>query len=104
VPEISQYTFKYSEVIEALIKKAGLHEGKWQLTMNFGLGAANMGPSPNEVVPGAAVAVVSLGLTKATPESPPALTLDAAEINPDLSSSGKKRPSQRSRGAAQESS
>jgi hypothetical protein len=104
VPEISQYTFKYTEVIEALIKKAGLHEGKWQLIMNFGLGGANVGPNPEDVVPGAVVAVTGVALTKAMPDSPPALTLDAAEVNPAPSSSGKKRPSQQSRGVSQQSS
>jgi hypothetical protein len=82
MPEISSYTFKYKEVLEALIKKADLHEGKWQITMTFGLAAANMGPSSEEVVPGAAVAVTSIGLTKATPESPEALTADAVVVNP----------------------
>jgi hypothetical protein len=82
MPEINSYSFKYHEVIEALIKKAGLHEGKWQLTMTFGLAAANMGPNQEELVPGAAVAVTSIGLQKATSESPDALTADAAAVNP----------------------
>ena len=74
--------FKYSEVIEALIKKAELHEGKWQLIVSFGLAAANMGPSPAEMVPGAAVAVTSIGLTRAVAESPASLVVDAAVVNP----------------------
>ena len=82
MPEVNSYTFKHQEVLEALIKKADLHEGSWQLTITFGLAAANMGPSAEELVPGAAVAVTAIGLTKATPESPPALTADAAVVNP----------------------
>ena len=82
MPETTQYTFSYKEVLEALIKKAGLHEGKWQLVMNFGLAALNMGPGPGELVPGAAVAISSIGLQKATAESPASLTADAAEVNP----------------------
>jgi hypothetical protein len=81
MPEINQYSFKYQEVIAALIKQAGLHEGRWQITMTFGMGAANMGPSPAEVVPGAAVAVTGIGLIRATAESPEAITADAAIIN-----------------------
>jgi hypothetical protein len=80
--EVNQYVFKYQEVLEALIKKASLHEGKWQLFMIFGLAAANMGPNPAEVVPGAAVAVTSIGLQRATPDSPVALTIDASVVNP----------------------
>jgi hypothetical protein len=82
MPDVEQYVFKYSEVIEALIKQANLHEGKWQLLMNFGLSAANIGPSPEEVVPGAAVGVLGIGLARAKPDSPPGLVGDAATINP----------------------
>jgi hypothetical protein len=82
MPEINQYLFKHQEVIEALIKKAGLHEGKWQLIVNFGFGAANMGPTPAAMTPGAAVTVQAIGLQKAAPESPEVLTADAAVVNP----------------------
>lgn len=82
MPEVDQYTFNYKEMTEALVKQAGLHEGKWQVVFSFGLGAINMGPSPAEVVPGAAVAVTSVGLRRASPESPEALVVDAAQVNP----------------------
>jgi hypothetical protein len=82
VPDINQYVFKYKEVAEALIKQAGLHEGRWQVIMTFGLGVANMGPTAAELVPGAAVAVSSIGLQRAVAESPEALTVDASEVNP----------------------
>jgi hypothetical protein len=82
VPEITQYTFKHREVLEALIKKAGLHEGKWQLVMMFGLNALNIGPNPEEVVPGAAIGIMSVGLVKAGPDAPASLVLDAGMVNP----------------------
>ena len=82
MPEVSQLTFKYIEVAEALIKQANLHEGRWQIVLQFGLAAANMGPTPQEVVPGAALAVQSIGLIKAQPDSPEALVVDAAVVNP----------------------
>lgn len=81
MPEIKQYDFKYKEVLEALVRQADLREGKWQLFMSFGLGAANMGPTESEVVPGAAVAITGIGLVRATETSPPALVIDAAEVN-----------------------
>jgi len=43
MPEATKIAFKYEEVVAALIKQAGLYEGKWQLTMTFGLAAMNMG-------------------------------------------------------------
>jgi hypothetical protein len=82
MPEPTKLAFTYQEVLAALIKQAGLHEGTWQLTMSFGLGAINMGPTEAEVVPGAAVAVTGIGLQKARQDSPPALTADAAVVNP----------------------
>lgn len=82
MPEINQYTFKYSEVAEALIKQANIHEGRWQVVLQFGLGVANMGPNQQEVVPGAAIAVQSIGLAKAVPDSPESLVVDAAKVNP----------------------
>ena len=94
MPEVSQYFFKHKEVVEVLIKKLGLHEGRWQLIMNFGFGAANMGPTPAEVSPGGAVVVNAVGLQRATPESPESLTVDAEVVNP-ASSGKKKRPSSR---------
>jgi hypothetical protein len=61
MPEPSQLMFKYQEVLEALIKKADLHEGKWQLILNFGLGvglgvgfgfgAGNIGPPNSKLSP-----------------------------------------------------
>jgi len=82
MPEIDSYSFKHKEVIEALIKKAGLHEGKWQLTMQFALGALNMGPGPEDMVPAAAVGVLGVALIRAQPESPSGLVVDAAVVNP----------------------
>jgi hypothetical protein len=82
MPEPTTLTFTYQEVLTALIKQAGLHEGKWQLTMTFGLGAMNMGPSESELVPGAAVAVTGISLLKAGEGSPAALVADAAVVNP----------------------
>jgi len=82
MPEVNQYTFKHQEVLEALIKKAGLHEGKWQLAFTFGLSPLNMGPSPEQIVPGAAIGIMSVGLLKAQAESPEALVADAAVVNP----------------------
>jgi hypothetical protein len=82
MPEISSYTFKHKELLEMLIKKAGVHEGNWMLQMTFGFSAGNVGPSPEDLSPGAFVAVASVGIQVAPPDAPPGLTLDAAKVNP----------------------
>jgi hypothetical protein len=82
MPEATSYMFKHKELLEMLIKKAGLHQGRWILAVNFGFSGGNMGPNPEEVSPGAVVAVLGIGIAQAQPDSPPGLTLDAAEVNP----------------------
>jgi hypothetical protein len=82
MPEPTKLAFTYQEVLTALIKQAGLHDGTWQLVMTFGLAGMNMGPTEAEVVPGAAVAITGISLQKAKKDSPPALTTDAAVVNP----------------------
>jgi hypothetical protein len=82
MPTASQYQLTHQELTEAIIKAVGVHEGKWQLMVTFGFGALNTGPSETEVMPGGLVAVQKVGIAQATPESPAALVVDAAEVNP----------------------
>jgi hypothetical protein len=91
MPEANQYVFAYKELVEMMIKKSGLHEGKWMLLANFGFAAINSGPSPNEIVPTAVAALQSIGIQKAIPDSPPGLVVDAAEVNPRVDTKSKKK-------------
>lgn len=80
MPDVTQYTFKHRELLEILVRKAGVREGRWQLVMNFGFAAGNFGPSDAELSPGAITAVNWVGIQKAASESPAALTVDAAAL------------------------
>ena len=82
MPETSQVTFAHKEVLELLIKRANIHEGKWMLSVTFAFSGANIGPTPDQVIPAAVVGIQSLGIQKAQPDSPDSLVLDAAIINP----------------------
>lgn len=82
MPEPSQYVFKHRELVEIMIKRAGVHEGKWMLLANFGLAAVNSGPNEDEIMPTAVVPLQSLGIQRAAPDSPKSLVVDAAEVNP----------------------
>jgi hypothetical protein len=82
MPEINQYLFSHKELVELMIKKADLHDGKWMLLVSFGFGAANAGPAPDQVIPTGVVGLQSVGIQKATPEAPPSLTVDAEVVNP----------------------
>ncbi len=80
--EATMYMFELQEIVEALIKRQGLHEGLWGLSIEFGLGAANIptGPDGQTLMPAAINIVQHIGLKKH--DVPSSLTVDAAEVNP----------------------
>lgn len=93
MPETTQYMFAHKELVEMMVKQAGLHEGKWVLSVTFGFGAINGGPTAEQTMPTGVVGVQSIGIQKAQAESPAVLTVDAAVVNP--ASGEKRQPSSR---------
>jgi hypothetical protein len=98
MPEASQYMFTHKELVELMIKKAGIHEGKWVMAVTFGFGAINGGPTLEQMMPTGVVGVQSIGIQKAQAESPAILTVDAGVVNP-AASNETKPPAKRSRNA-----
>lgn len=81
MPEIQTITLSHRELIEVLIRSQDLHEGIWQMHIEFGLGGANVGmPGADQVFPAAVVTINKIGLTKVEKEGP--LALDASKVNP----------------------
>jgi hypothetical protein len=80
--EATQYSFGLLEVAEALIKKQGIHEGKWVIVIEFTLNIGLLGATPPDVKPGVMILANSLQLVKAQEGSPPNLTIDASVVNP----------------------
>jgi hypothetical protein len=81
MPETSQLTFSFKEIVTALVKAQGIHEGIWGLFVNFGLQATNIGPNEGELRPAAIIPVLSIGLQKFEKEN--FLSVDAAKVNPN---------------------
>ncbi len=79
-PEI--ITFTYKEIVKALLKHQGIHEGLWSITIQFGFtpGNVKVGPSEEDMVPGLVIPLVKMGIQKQNKPNP--LTVDAAEVNP----------------------
>lgn len=79
--EPTQYSFDLREVTEALIRKQGIKEGQWVATFEFNFAAANLGPNPDDVKPGAFVRIIRIHLSQPTPNEP-ALpwTVDAGKL------------------------
>ena len=82
MPEANQYLFNHKELLELLIKKADLHEGKWTLMANMGFSPGNFASTPDQMSPGAAVIVLQMGIQRADAQAPPEMVMDAAVMNP----------------------
>ncbi len=80
--EPRQIAFSYQEIAELLVKQQGIHEGLWGIFVEFGIGAANVSPTPDgAAVPTAIVPIQRMGIIKADQEIP-GITVDAAVVNP----------------------
>ncbi|MDE2157029.1 MAG: hypothetical protein KGJ32_14250 [Xanthomonadaceae bacterium] len=81
--EPAAYNFDPKEIMTALLKHQGIHQGIWMFGVNFGIGVSNIGKTPDdpEMRPGFVCQVMSVSLTSA-PAQVPGLTFDAAELNP----------------------
>ncbi len=78
--EIQTIILNYKEVVEAFIKHQNIHEGIWQIHVEFGLGAGNVQTGENQFSPAAIIPVTKIGITKVEAEGP--LTVDATKVNP----------------------
>lgn len=73
--------FTYKELVSALIRERGIHDGIWGLVVEFGLAAANVALNPNqEYSPAAIIPVVRIGIQRS--EETTNLTVDASRVNP----------------------
>jgi hypothetical protein len=76
--EPKQLVFTYKELAEMMVRQTGLKEGLWGVFLRFGIGGANIGQGPEDLLPAAIVPVVEIGLQRF--DEPSRLTVDAAEI------------------------
>jgi hypothetical protein len=86
--EVTQYTFSYKEIAEVLIEHQDIHEGIWGIIVEFGIHAANIGPSDDSLLPTALIPILKIGLQKSPKET--SLAVDASKINPISSKQEKK--------------
>jgi hypothetical protein len=78
--ESTQFMFSYKEVVTALLKQQGIHEGIWSLATSFGIGAINAGPNTEQLSPAAIVPLLAVGIQKGTELNN--LSVDASVVNP----------------------
>ncbi|WP_020484032.1 hypothetical protein [Methylomonas sp. MK1] len=77
------------ELTELLVKHYGIHEGKYDLLMEFQIGTGMFGPTPEATLPSAFVGISKIGLMPTSVES--ATTVDAAIVNPGKSKKSRKK-------------
>lgn len=77
---VTQFQFELMDVARLLLKRQGIVEGKWTLGVAFNLAATLAGQTPESARPTMLVSVDKLVLQKADPNTPPAMTVDAAEL------------------------
>lgn len=63
-----------------LVKHYGIHEGQYDLVIEFQIGTGAVGPAPDALTPGAMIGVSKVGLIPSKTKGP--TTVDAAVINP----------------------
>lgn len=68
-------------LITVLVKHYGVHEGLFDLFLEYQMAFGTFGPSPELQVPGAVVGISKLGLTRVNVMGP--LTVDAGVVNPE---------------------
>jgi hypothetical protein len=93
--EATQIKFTHKELVTALIRQQGIHEGIWGLYVQFGLGATNTGPTPDDILPSAIVPILWMGLQKFDRESN--IAVDASKVNPKPIEAPRKETSSRQR-------
>lgn len=78
------------DVITLLIKHFDIHEGMYDLGLEFQIGVGNFGPNKEKAYPGAAIGLAGIKLVESAAMGPH--TVDAAKCNPAATASEKKAP------------
>lgn len=78
--EVNQYVFEFKEVVEALLRKQGIHEGIWGIFVEFGLTAANAGQTDEQLLPTAFIPIKKIGIQRLEKETN--LAVDATKLPP----------------------
>jgi hypothetical protein len=90
MPETKNFVFDHRELAEILVKKLDIHEGVWGIYLEFTNAGANMPTtSPDTFTPAIINFVNKVGIQRF--DRPSNLTVDAAVVNPKISTFKRKR-------------
>jgi len=78
-----EFFFSHKAIVEDLIRRQGIHEGRWMLTVELGLKGTNVLTSlegKSTLVPAGVLTITRIGITRTNEVND--LSVDAAEVNP----------------------
>jgi len=81
-------TFTFKEITELMVRKAGVKEGLWAISLKLGIQGVSIGQTPDELVPAAIVPILEIGIERV--DTPSRLSVDAAEVSAPLRARVKK--------------
>jgi hypothetical protein len=97
---IKQYFFSHKAIAEDLVKRQGLHEGHWMLTVELGLKGTNVQTDTDRgayLAPAGLIIISGIGLSRVKEEND--LSVDAAKVNPPRALPRKSTKRSRKKGA-----
>lgn len=68
------------DLAAVLVKHYDIHDGRYDLLLEFQIGMGLVGPDPTALTPGAMIGISKVGLIKSMADGP--TTVDAAIVNP----------------------
>lgn len=86
----SRYEFNWEEIATALVRQLGINDGLWTISVNFQFNGKNINVEGKPLRPGFVGSLSNVSLMRVT-ESVPGLTVDAAQVNPRLTTSTESR-------------
>lgn len=74
--------FSLVKITEILIKEQRIHEGIYNLAVQFHFAIGAVGPSPESIFPGAMMGISRIGLSQVEEDKTNIHSVNAAEVNP----------------------
>ena len=89
--EVDKFTVTNRELVELILKSAGIREGRWFLFSNFGFSPGHFGPNLSQLSPGVAVVIQNVGIQRETHgmKIPSEIVVDATKLTVEPAESNK---------------
>lgn len=82
--------FNWEEIATALVRHHGINDGLWTISVNFQFTGKNINIEGKSLLPGFVGSLPNVALMRVT-QSVPGLTVDAAQVNPRLTTTTESR-------------